>query len=270
MSDLLHLNTNYYVNPNGLAFDFRDNSEITLIKFLGYEVKQKPIEHLLRFWKTLSRKLAGSDCNIVIVTDRGNNRHYIANYFGIENVCNNVWELSKLLNDKIYLNSKTKRCIVFADCGGTIPAILSSTIVKYHSINVTTPYLTIVGSENEFDTNQYTLWYSRELCVEIYHDAQEFRDYYDTLQYYDRYTQEPDSLLNMHWASNVKGTDLYFRNRANQLPKRSNITITDHVLPAHIEGHNLTKYLWANKQYQGLLKQQLLIQKGYLDTVTKL
>lgn len=257
-----------FIHPNGLAFDFSTNSDITFLIFVGYEPLSKPMHVMLQFWKKLTKKLAGQDINVVFIADRGSNKFYKANYFGIQNVCDNVWELGKLLYDKMYLKANTKRAIVFADCGGTIPAILTSTLVPYHSLNMTTPYLTIIGSENEFNTNQYTLWHSRELSKEIFLEANKFQSYFDTLAYYDLYTQNPNNLLNLHWANNILGTDLWFRNRAEQLPKRPNLTITDHILPANLEGHNLTKHLWADKTYQKMIKKQLEIQKSYLGTVT--
>jgi hypothetical protein len=259
-----------FVHPNGFAFDFKSKADITFIMFLGniskkyFNVKQR-----LDYWKKQIKRDTKIDVNVVIIGDIRENDLYIANYTGIDGICNSVWELSKILLDIIYTKQKTKRTVVFADCGGSIPAALSSSVVPYHSMTLTTPYFTILGSENEFDTSQFSMWFARELSINIYNNLSEYKQYFDILDYCDRYIQNSNQMLNLHWATNIIGTDLLFRNRANLLPKKMNLIITDHFIPLHIEGHMLSSYLFSTRKYQKLIAEQIDIQKKILDNNNK-
>lgn len=258
----------YFIHPNGLGFDFRSKSDITFIMFMGgiskkyFDVKQR-----LDFWKAQIKRDTKIDVNVIIIGDIRENNLYIANYNGIDGVCNSVWELSKILLDTVYFKRKSKRTVVFADCGGAIPALLSSSIVPYHSLNFTTPYFKILGSENEFDTSQFSMWFSRELSINIYNTVSEYKEYFDILHFCDQYTQNPNQILNLHWATNIIGTDLLFRNRANLLPKRLNLTITDHIIPPNVEGHLLASFLFTKRKYQKMIAEQIDIQKKILDNI---
>lgn len=261
------INHNLFVHPNGLAFDFRSGADITFVIFLGnISKKYFNVRQRLDFWKNQIKRDVKFDVNVIIIGDIRENDLYIANYTGIDGVCNSVWELSKILFDVIYLKRSTKRTVVFADCGGSIPAVLSSTIVPYHSMTLTTPYFTIIGSENEFDTSQFSIWFARELSINVYNNLSEYKQYFDILDYCERYIQNSNQMLNLHWATNIIGTDLLFRNKANLLPKKDNLTITDHIVPPKVEGHMLASYLFSTRQYQKLIADQINIQKKILDS----
>ena len=260
------LNDDYFVHPNGFAFDFKSKAKLTFVMFLGNLPKKYfNLKQRLDFWKTQIKRDTKTEINVVIVADVRENTLYGANYSGVEGVCNSVWELSKILLDTIYLKNQTTRTIVFADCGGCIPAMLSSSIVPYHSVNLTTPYFQIIGSENEFDTSQFSMWFARELSINIFDTLQQYNNYFDVLSFCDQYTKNPNQILNLHWATNIIGTDLLFRSKAELLPKRPNLTITDHVLPLNIEGHMLATYLFNKREYQKMVAKQIDIQKKILD-----
>jgi hypothetical protein len=255
-----------FFHPNGFGYDFSTKSEITFIMFLGHlSSKFFDIKGRVLFWKDTIKKETNTNVNIIVIGDVRENKIYGCNYQGVEGVCTSIWELSQILLEKLYLQGTTKRTIVFGDCGGAIPAILSSTIVPYHSVNFTTPYCTIMGSENEFDINEYSLWYSRDASIEIYNTNKDYQQYYDTLKYYDQYTENPNNILNLYWSSTIKGTDLYFRNKANLLAKRPNLKIVDYKVPNHIEGHLLASYLYKTNKLQKMVADEVDIQKKILD-----
>lgn len=260
------LDSKYYVHPNGLGFDFTSNSDITFLMFLGYEPrKTKTIKGLVDFWKKQIQKKTKFDVNIVIIGDRRDYDHYIVNYQGIEGVCDSLWELSNILFERLYLKGSTKRTIVFGDCGGAIPAMITSVKIPYHSINLTTPYMTILGKETTFDISQYTMWHSRELCAWIHDTNADFKEYFDTIDYYESYTKNSNNMLTLHWATNIIGTDKLFRDRAGMLPKRPNLKIIDHIIPNHIEGHKLVSYLYQSKKYQQMITDEIILQKISLE-----
>lgn len=258
---------NTFFHPNGLGFDFSSKSEITFIMFLGHISNRFfDVQGRVTLWKNLIKKTTNEDINVVIVGDVRENNIYSCNYEGVEGVCGSIWELAQILLEKLYLQGTTKRTVVFADCGGAIPAILTSTIVPYQSVNFTTPYCTIMGSENEFDINEYSLWYSRDASIQIYNTNKNYLKYYDTLKYYDEYTNNPNHFLSLYWASTIKGTDLLFRNKANFLTKRSNLRIIDYKVPNHVEGHVLASYLFSTGKLQKLVTEQIKIQKQILSS----
>lgn len=260
------INDNYYVHPNGFGFDFRSKSEICFIMFYG-NVSQKyfNVEKRIKFWKNQIKRDTKLDVNVIVIGDIRENAQYACNYNGVEGVCNSVWELAKILLDVIYFRGHSKKTIVFADCGGAIPALLSSSLVPYHSLNFTTPYFSIYGSENEFDTSQFSMWLARDICINIFNTCQDYKVYFDTFQLCDQYTSNHNQILNLHWATNIIGTDLLFRHKANLLPKRSNLKIVDHIIPRNIDGHLLATYLFNSRKLQKLVAEQIDIQKKILD-----
>lgn len=257
----------YFVHPNGLAFDFRSKSDVTFIMFMGgISKKYFDIKQRLDFWRKLIHKNSNIDPNVIIVADVNENTVYEFNFHGIDGICNDIWELSKIILDKLYLQGTTKKTIIYGDCGAAIPIALSSTIVPYHSMILTTPYFTVLGSEHEFDTGQYSVWHSKQISVHNYNKNQNYKNYFDTLNYFDEFTKNHTNLLNLHWATNIIGTDLLFRHKANSLPKRSNISIVDHTIPNKIEGHILSSYLFSTGKLQSIVTEQIKIQKNILDT----
>lgn len=260
------INDDYFVHPNGLGFDFTSKSDISFVMFLGYEPKKnKQIKNILDYWKKRLDYKSKFKVNVIIIGDRREYDHYIANYYGIEGVCENLWDLSYILLNKLYLKGTTKRTVVFADCGGSIPAMLTSIKVPYHSINLTTPYMSVIGSDHSFDTSQYTMWHSRELSIWVYDNSTEYKQFFETIDYYDLYSRNNDAMLTMHWANNIIGTDRLFRDMANNLPKRPNIKIIDHIVPHNIEGHKLAKYLFDTKKYEQLIVDECNVQKARLN-----
>lgn len=256
----------YYIHPNGLGFNFTNRAEITFVMFLGGAPASTTIKKLLDFWTNYFQKKLKKNINVVIIGDKKTDgKFYAANYSGIENVCNNVWELSKILYDLLYKKFLTKRVVVFGDCGGSIPAILSSTVVPYHSITLTTPYYEVIGSEHEFDTSQYSMWYSRELSIDCYNNQANHKSYFKTIEYFDEYTKNSNNVLNLHWANTIIGTDLLFRHKANLLPKRQNIRIIDHAVPKSVEGHMLIKHLVNTGQYYKMVAEEIKIQQLIID-----
>lgn len=261
------LTSDYFVHPNGLAFDFTSKSDITFIMFMGgISKKYFDIKQRLDFWKKYISKNTNVNPNVIIVADVSENHVYEFNFHGIEGICNDIWELSKIILDKLYLKGCTKRTIIYGDCGAAVPIALSSTIVPYHSMILTTPYFTVLGSENEFDISQYSIWHAKQISAHNYTKNQNYKNYFDTLNYFDEFTKNSTNLLNLHWATNIVGTDLLFRHKANQLPKRTNITITDHTIPDRIEGHVLASYLFSVGKLQKLVTEQVVIQKNILYT----
>lgn len=264
------IESNYYANPNGLAFDFTDRSEVTLLQFQGLGTSSNLITDVMSFWKkVISRKLK-RQVNVIIIKDMRSSGihagHYTANYEGIVGVCENIWELCKLLNDKLYLkNGTTKRSVVFADCGGSIPAILTSILVPYHSMNFTNPYLTVLNPENEFEIKSTGMWFAKDTCVYAHDKLTDYKSWFQTLQYFDEYTKNPNVQLNLHWATNLVGSDLLFRNEAEKLPKRSNIKITDHLVPNHVQSHLLEKFLFNNRKYMTLVTDEIKTQFASIE-----
>jgi len=264
------LSENYFVNPNGLAFDFTNKSDITFIEFVGanntlYSVKKK-----LDFYKKFLFSKLAKHINVVIVGDNKlNGKLYTCNYSGVLGTCNSVWELGNILYNKIYIENNTKKTVVFGDCGGSLPAILTSTIVPYHSINFTTPYYQVIGGNHDFDTSQYSIWFAREICVHVHNTENSYKQYFDTLDFYEQYTRNQSNYLNLHWANTVVGTDLLFRDKAKLLPKRSNFKIIDHLVPSTVEGHLLASYLVKTKKWYQMIIEEIKIQQSIIDTFNK-
>lgn len=259
----------YHVFPNGLAYDFTNRSDITFILFMGAgpAANAKPLKNYLDFYSKYFYRKLKKCINVVIVADRQpQNLIYTGNYSGIFGLCNNVWELGKILKHLVYEKFCTKRTVVFGDCGGSLPAILTSTMVPYHSITFTTPYYEILGSENDFNVDQYSMWFARNHSVYIFDNLPEFKKYFDTIDYYDEYTKNSENQLNLHWASNIIGTDLLFRHKANRLPKRNNLRIIDHMVPSHVEGHLLIKWLVNTGLYYNMILDEIKIQQSIIDT----
>ena len=261
------IENSYYVHPSGLAFDFRNKSAITFILFMGAAVSIKPLKTYLDFYNKLFYRKLKKLVNVVIVADRQpNTLMYTGNYRGISGLCDSVWQLGKLLNHIIYEKHHTERTKVFGDCGGSLPAILTSTVVPYHSITFTTPYYEVLGNKNEFDVEQYSMWFARNHSVYTFDNLSEHKPYFDTIEYYDEYTKTTENQLNLHWASNIKGTDLLFRHKANMLPKRSNLRIIDHLVPSDVEGHMLIKWLSNTGLYYSMILDEIKIQQAIIDT----
>jgi len=266
------LESNYYANPNGLAFDFTDKSEVTFIQFQGMGENSNIITDVVSFWKNVVFHKLKKKINVIIIKDNRlhglHTGHYTANYHGVVGAVDNIWELCQLLNDKLYLkNGTTKRTVVFADCGGSIPAILTSILVPYHSMNFTNPYLTVLSPNNEFEVTSNGMWYAKDTCVYAHENLQDYQPWFETLQYFDNYTKNPNVQLNLHWATNLIGSDLLFRNEAERLPKRVNIKITDHNVPSNIESHLLEKYLFQNRKYLKLVTDEVKAQYAIVETV---
>lgn len=257
----------YCVYPNGLAFDFRNKADITFVMFMGAAIKIKPLKKYLDFYGKFFYRNLKKFVNVVIVADRKEQTGiYAGNYGGIYGLCDNVWEIGKILKQIIYEKNHTQRTVVFGDCGGSLPAMLTSTIVPYHSINFTTPYYEILGSDNDFDSSQYSMWFARNHSIYIFDNFTKLKKHFDTISYFDEYTKNSQNQLNLHWASNIIGTDLMFRHKANMLPKRNNLRIIDHIVPANVEGHLLIQWLISTGLYYNMILDEIKIQQSIIDT----
>lgn len=260
-----------FIQENGLGFDFSDQSEITFVQFNGIGGPgTSSVAKILTFWKRYFYKKFGHHVNVVLVRDGGREfGEYTANYLGIAGICSSVFELANLLNNKIYLkNGTTKKTVVFADCAGAFPAVITSSIVPYHSINLTTPHLRILGTNQDFDSSQKSAQIAKTHSSWIYEEIPEMRPWFDTIGYLESFTTRPENFLNLHWAKNITGPDLMFRNQASQL-KKSNVSITDHEIPLDVEGHQLIRHLISTKEYYRLVDTEVYAQFAALGIETK-
>lgn len=261
-----------FIRDKAMGFDFSDRSEITFIIFYGLVGPDaSSIAKSLGFWKKFFYSKMGHHVNVVGITDGGRDFGvYSANYLGIPGICSSTFELANLLNDKLYLrNGTTKRTVVFADCGGTIPAILTSSVVPYHSLNLTTPYLKVIGSEQEFDSSQYSVWIARKHAEWAHVELAHMKQWFNTVEYLDMYIRNPNSQLNMHWAKNIIGTDLLFRDSVRILENKTNVMITDHEIPPEIDGHMLQRHLITSRKYFTLVNNEIRSQFAALGIETK-
>jgi len=260
-----------FIHENGIGFDFSDRSPVTFIQFNGLGgPTTSSIARTLVFWKKHFFNKLGQHVNVVSIRD-ANRDHgvYIANYLGIMGVCDSFFGIANILNEKLYTNGTTKKTVVFADSGGSIPAILTSADVPYHSLNLTTPYLKVIGGEHEFDVSQFTNWLSRKHCIYAHDNVGHMKSYFNVIDFLDDYVQNPSVQLNMHWSTDIIGTDLLFRNNANALKHYANVSIEDHETPPEIDGHMLLRHLINTKKYYSMVNTEIRAQFAALGIETK-
>lgn len=243
-----------FVREDALAFDFTSRSAITLVIFPGIgQVTREKIGKRVNFWRRLVKRELNQDANVVFVRDgkRGQGV-YTANYNGIPGICETPFELANILNDKLYLRGTTRRAVVMADCGGTIPAILTSAVVPYHSLNLFTPYLKVFGSENDFDVSRYSVWKAREHAIWVHDNLTSMRRWFDLTEFLDLYLSAPNANLTMHWAKTLIGTDLLFRELVRRVETRPNVRVVEHDLPPEYDPHVLQRWLVDTRQWYRL------------------
>lgn len=264
-----HVDDSVFILEDRLGFDFSDKSPVTFVYFNGMGT-HTPIAKSLRFWKNFYYKRLAQHINVMIVRDEGRQyNRYSANFLGVLGVCEDTVGISNFLNEKLYVKGTTKRTVVFADCGGAFPAVCSSVFVPIHSLNLTTPYLKVIGNDQELTTAGHTVWIAKEQSVWVWNELSHMNTWFDTATYLEQYCQNPSSQLNMHWATNVLGSDLMFRHTAEHLKKYPNVTITDHVMPPGMEGHLLQKYLIESNKFFSLVGQELRVQFAALNIEVK-
>lgn len=239
-----------FIKDSIIGFDFSKNSPVTFITFDGAGGWGSKLSKRMLFWGNLFHKHLGHHVNVVCIRDGNRNfNHYSVNFLGLQGICENFADLGNLLNEKLYLKGSTRRTLVFGDCGGAVPAMLTSTIVPYHSILLTNPILEIERPGTDFSVSTHSSSYIKKISNWLYENLPEYRDYFDSslIYYLDKFTDQPNTSLDLHWASSVTGIELYYKNQAEFLKLKSNVKIQTHVID--IDAHLLQPWLISKKLY---------------------
>ena len=235
------------------AYDFTTHSDITILQIFGAATKSSRYRLAETMgWMKKTQSALGKSVNVMIITD-GENPSCYFNFLGIPNVCNGLEELSTFIDKKVYELGKTKRTIVYADCAGVFPALITSTKVKYHSMIFTTPYFRISDPFENLTVLDKSMAYSNTVQYRLRQDLPHLAGLFDCLSFLDRYIREQDTKLDIHYAKRLYGNDLKMRNLLSIYNQTPNVSVTNWEIPSTHHSHRLESWLSNNENLLPLI-----------------
>lgn len=251
------INDDYFVLEGSLAFDFTAKSDITIVFFLGAasNTDRHNIENQIKIIKQ-GLAASGRIVNAMVITD-GDNPGYSCNFLGIPGICDNLEELSNLINKKLYWQGTTKRTIVIADCGGAVPAVITSSMVDYHSMFLTTPHLRVFPDARNFTMPDRIAHYGSNVHVWIAKNLLAFEGFFDCLDFLDKYINKYDTRLSINYAKTVQGSDLKMRDLLSIYKYKTNVSINDWNIPDTYSPHSLIRWMSKERLILDYLKKEI-------------
>ncbi|NJO59889.1 MAG: hypothetical protein HC836_16900 [Richelia sp. RM2_1_2] len=127
-----------------------------------------------------------------------------------------------------------------------------------------TPYLQVLGNQNQFDAKSYKVWVARESSIWIDENIQEESHYFNQILYVDQYLNSNFGFLSMHWSTHIYGSDLYFNHLAKRYANRLNCKIIEWDTPEGTDPHLLFKWLRKRDRLFKIMADEIQLQYSML------
>lgn len=253
----------YFAQDGALCYDFTSDSDVTIVIFYGAvdaAIRADITPKMSRVKKAIQDR--GRDVNLMIITD-GNNPQYSCNFHGVAGVVDSLDDLSNFISKKLY--GPSRRTIVITDCGGAIPALISSSMVKYHSLLFTTPYFEVINFEDNYTVKDASTAYSINSQTWIRKNLASYGGMFNCLSYLDNFINTSDTRVSMHFAKSIYGSDLKMREFLNIYKHKPNVKTTDWEMPPDLNPHLLAQWLAKDGRMLDLICNEIDFQTACIQ-----
>lgn len=264
-----------FVSSN-LIFDYTDRHDITVIDFLpiGPGI-HKSLE--LRYHHVIKKH---PDINYVLMCGQNNDTSPFStitpNWAGIPNLIN--WDdpfyMGKFFRELVTRN-QAKYVIGFADCAGAYSAVYASKHTPFNSLIMTTPVIGLIPTEeryirsfeNRLDVSSFNsevgFISGLEYRCKIFEDGKKYENHFDGFPVFLDLVKS-GVRIELHWATNVEGIDLFERDRISQI-NAVNLNMHLHDMPVDEHSHLLNKFLYQQGKTTKLLRDEIELGKIFIS-----
>lgn len=251
-----------FYKDGAIAFDLSSNSDILFVQFFPQSpTTPGELEHYV--------KTIVSTHKISVIAITGTDVHRVSKYrLNLDGIpgfdsWSDPYYLGKFLHELCLVRNNFKYIIFFGDCGGAYTALVSSRIIPIQSLVLTTPALLFVDLEKMgYSKNDITSYQLKKTIIDNIHNLPTTDGFIFLSEHI-----EAGVKVDIHWASNVRKTDLWEKQRVSAIENKRNLTIHSHIVPNYVVPHNLYYWLAQTARLSQIITKEVIIARAYLDTI---